>query len=1217
MSDKQLRELLGELSSEGRRESGGVFTLDWRKAREKLQKFRLVDPHRWVVHAVMGALAGGATAVHVQTDADDCVVRFDGPPMPPEQMQDLFSYLLADLDDERARELALAYYTAAALRPSRLQLDSGGYRLRVNGAEVEVVPSDREATLNELAVRERVSWKVVRQMVTRQTPEAEILTRACRQAPVWLNGTCLAEPWEPSAVVTVGAGSIQMESTGLHLTAEPPEGCRGAAVALWADGPPEGVVKFLRYGVQVSEKQLDLGGHRVMALLDAPALRLNVSQSDVLEDARYEELIEYLRGLVKQALIGLARRPELAPNQIDLLREMCALKLTLPGKLEEPYLRALAEAPIWENHAGELVGLPLTGLCVTRSRWKHPCLLGRTVLQHHPLLDRIYPTSWDGDPMLREAQNAYDRRRAWEEAVPGPVELHGYYLRVHDFTLGQIGFLEESSRPTVLMCFKDRRPLGAVGNVEELPPGLEIAVNRDDFKLDLSWTHPERDAAWKAMLASLPLEAAYAGLDSRAHVMNFLQWRLARGDKSKLDPALEAVALFERLDGTRASLAQMRELAQIPYLEEPPPQDLRQEVATAFLLTSDQWAVLTHFLGEDRLVDQQSKLDPLLREREFMARPEVELWDLLPGIARVDIEGGRLVLEKRAPARKFVVEALYRGRLLERLELEPAPFGSVLGRMEIEGRARPSPSYDRVGRGRAELLNWLTGRLPLLALRYATDFPDAPTLLEYFCAQLPPDWATSQDELVRAICALPLLVGGLTLDGLHVLITRRQPPELRQSEKLILTGLVGRSALEMPRAEELVEPGRLPEMPEGYELTLTLPEPWKGMLGLTRRKSSKIRVFGRKSATKRCPVGFQASLVEAPAGTDWHRRFLELVSDIAREHASEHPDYLFYLMERGLERLDDIPVRGDVLGRPFTLSDLLAGPVAYLEPGQRAPAAPPDGPLYRLSEAQLKAWGEVFRLEKFVPPLTALEDLYPEREWLVRVKLDPPLEGELGVPLEGEAGEIRILGRGGWTSRPMPNHRGLLGVVRGDVPDLFELLPLERVEFELAALDRQDPPFRERVRGWRDWRTVGLGLAGSPLAPPPPPPPQEGTPAPHEVREPPMSDYQRLSVALKEQMARILGGDPELRKALPAEITFGPTPKGAFCHCTPDGRVILDEKHPLIARLLKAESPEDEYFYFLVSAVFSVINRARADIKDEHEREFHARLLAHLLKEDA
>ncbi len=1195
-------ELLDSLAREGRQVSRGTFTLDWRKAREKLQRFQLLDPHRWVLHAVAAAVAGGASEVRVRTDADDCEVSFDGPAFPADQLEQLFACLLSEQHDDRLRELALAVNAAAALKPSRLIFRTGTVAMELAGTDLRLT-SIPAVERNELAVRERVSWKVLRQLVSGRTPEAEILTQSAWQAPIKLNGASLAHPWDPKAPVTVQSGAVAMVPGPYHTTANLHE-CRGAALALSGGTKRDGILRILRYGVEICQRQADLGGWSVEAMVDAPQLRLNVSQSDVLEDESYRSLLIWLRSLVRLALIDLTRR-DLTEDAAELLRLMASHKLT-PGPPAPGLGQALAGAPLWRDHAGRPVSLlgalenyAASGMLrVTGARWEHAPLQGQVVLQSEPLLGKIFPRIEEGDSLLREAAAAHARRTAWEQGAPGPVRLGQtcYLLRVA-LPQGEIGFHGDPAEKARLFAYKGGRALVST-TVEELPGGLDLALECD-LTPDEHWLHPVRDGAWEALLASLeePLENAFTALCRldpariRAHVLGFMLHRVGRGDTRTLSNEMEALPMFTRLDERRMTLAQLRG-RDVGYLAEPPPAEMRAELAEVLLLTTDEWTVLAHYLGEERLQDASALLAPRLRECEFLARPVLNRKRVRDGLVSLDLPNGWLLLERRPVfGTRFEVEALFQGRLLERVVLDAPPFGCVAGRIEVEGMAVPSPRYDRVGKGRADLVRWLQAQLIALAVRWASVEPRAAGLLDYFCGLT---------ERPAEVEALPLLTEGVSLEELRARVEAGDPPELSQGEKLVVSRLVGREALERVAAEPVLAAGELPAME--YEAVYELPA---GRVGLTRGRSSRIRVPGRKEAVKRCPVSFQAALREAPEGTDWHRGLLETVEELALERASQSVDYLIYLSERGLgERLAGVPVHGDVLGREYTLGQIVDGPVEYLGAGQPAPGEHPAGPLFRLTPEEVKRWAELFVLVEYRPPLTTLDDFFPGREWLVRVRLE---EGELGVPREGEAGELRLLGPAGWVSRPLPEHRGLLGVVRGDGANL----PFEQVERELAACP-QDEAWLRRVRGWRDWRTLGLGRAESPLAVF-----QEGTAEPHEVEEAPMSDYQRLSEALREQMLRVLGDDPELRKAVPDRgFDFKDLQKGALCECTPDGRVFLNPKHRLVQHLVETPSPEEEYFYFLMSAVFSVINRARLDIKDEHEREFHARLLAHLLKED-
>lgn len=57
---------------------------------------------------------------------------------------------------------------------------------------------------------------------------------------------------------------------------------------------------------------------------------------------------------------------------------------------------------------------------------------------------------------------------------------------------------------------------------------------------------------------------------------------------------------------------------------------------------------------------------------------------------------------------------------------------------------------------------------------------------------------------------------------------------------------------------------------------------------------------------------------------------------------------------------------------------------------------------------------------------------------------------------------------------------------------------------------------------------------------------------------------------------------------------------------------VFRRDHPVAAMYNKSQNPQK--VVFLLSALVSVFNRAEATYEDKHEREFHARILDHLLQ---
>lgn len=68
---------IDELLKEGKLDSSGSFSLDSKKALEKLSAFQLADPSWWVLKVVQAAVASRAPRIDIQLDADSSIFIFE------------------------------------------------------------------------------------------------------------------------------------------------------------------------------------------------------------------------------------------------------------------------------------------------------------------------------------------------------------------------------------------------------------------------------------------------------------------------------------------------------------------------------------------------------------------------------------------------------------------------------------------------------------------------------------------------------------------------------------------------------------------------------------------------------------------------------------------------------------------------------------------------------------------------------------------------------------------------------------------------------------------------------------------------------------------------------------------------------------------------------------------------------------------------------------
>lgn len=125
---QEMADLLGTLKQEGKVDSSGIFTMDLRKAIEKLAQFQLPQHYFYIPKMVQAAVAGGATWVQVKINESRVLIEFDGRPYTADELANLFTYLLTDRDKDKHRHLrhmATAINTAVALEARTVQVDSG------------------------------------------------------------------------------------------------------------------------------------------------------------------------------------------------------------------------------------------------------------------------------------------------------------------------------------------------------------------------------------------------------------------------------------------------------------------------------------------------------------------------------------------------------------------------------------------------------------------------------------------------------------------------------------------------------------------------------------------------------------------------------------------------------------------------------------------------------------------------------------------------------------------------------------------------------------------------------------------------------------------------------------------------------------------------------------------------------------------------------------
>lgn len=508
---------LEELRGEGRLESTGTFTLNPRVARRKMRIYQLAEPHHYALLLIAGCLGRGATSIEVESGPADCVVRALGTGLTREEADRLLPSLFSSPAGREARKLRLLAFAlngAMGLAPLRVQLRSReGVGIVLTGSRESVTTKagGSEPGLS-IRVQGRLNWKVFRRREL--GPEGAAVLARCGWVPadVRVNGRpverkrllpCVAvlslSSGDPEAAL-VGPG--RRSAVTLTRTTDRPVSLLLGLPSRPLDEPR---LHLVRWGVEVSVRPCPELPIPVQAVVNCPDLRLNVSQSDVVEDSVYRSLVE----LVNRELLALLEALAGGFGQLeDSARE------TARGYLLR-FLQAGVEVPASVLQAGLLRqadGSPVSlaalqtdyrrrgCLHVTRRHWEVLPLGGVPALwldeMSEPLVASWFGRRVPAEPLLEEALAALARRRRWERRAPqAPTVSRACRIRLPlEGFEGELG-LERSSLPGWEIAYYKRRRLLAVQSYPEdhpehggrFPTGLRVAVNHDGLEPTETW----------------------------------------------------------------------------------------------------------------------------------------------------------------------------------------------------------------------------------------------------------------------------------------------------------------------------------------------------------------------------------------------------------------------------------------------------------------------------------------------------------------------------------------------------------------------------------------------------------------------------------------------------------------------------------------------------------------------------------------------------------
>lgn len=350
-------DFLDSLKSEGALATRGQFQLDQGKAREKMEKFQLVNPYLYVLELIQGAQLLGASQIDVFVDADEMRMTFDGDGLSAEEMTDIYSAAFSRDPDDRIqakRHFAIALTAIGAINAAEVRMvmkarDGAAQFIRRKDEEsIEPVALDQDS--NEFYVKEKFRFGHLFEFLDASgtaLEEAKILQRRCTfsRIPIYVNGKNVSRghylPDDIDHVVEIDwdgdRGLLGIKDRPLHAPDR------------------RSKLNLVQNGVLITD--IRLSGHHVAVegVIETSRLTKNLSQSAFVADEVFEHLInEVIDSAVLESMCDWVQQVQVSTSNYTVLREIAVAKfkemVVEKPKPESPLHRlatTLERLPIW------------------------------------------------------------------------------------------------------------------------------------------------------------------------------------------------------------------------------------------------------------------------------------------------------------------------------------------------------------------------------------------------------------------------------------------------------------------------------------------------------------------------------------------------------------------------------------------------------------------------------------------------------------------------------------------------------------------------------------------------------------------------------------------------------------------------------------------------------------------------------------------------------
>jgi hypothetical protein len=621
--------LLDRFRSGSELDSVGHFTLDEKRAKNKMARFQLVRQSDFLLLVIQAAVAAGCSSIHITTGLKRIVLRAPDSSLDPKKVEALEDFLF-----DTRREV-VSYYLLGVARNAVTPFCKEDPTIEMNGQDLTM-----EATLKE------------------PFPDLDLhLHNFLTYCPceVFVNQKPLCRiPLKDSRLVSLNDGEFSL-------------------------------LTLVRHGVTVGDKHLEFKVN-FRAVVSHPDFKVDASFFDVVEDELYDEALLCVRLEAHEALARQAReyQPD-DPARTELLDWLCEA-------LPDPAGAALRECPLFvlADRAGavSLSDLSLQMGAGTKLLYSYHRLNLQldtpVVLLDEPeilsSLKKLFPGGLsDSTAAYRRKLERLQHIEQWENSPRDTTLGPGTYLATEKVDgpdwQAQIGFLgPPGGESHIDMLYQGK--LLCSERLEKVPPGATAVINFDEVEINESFTRPQ-GRRFRSILTTLKawLERLFDTIELTGEqiypaLLEYLDGCFKRQHAPLPRVALTA-PLFPTTDGRFLSFEEIKALPRVALGErvrysERLPGHLLPE--TMLMYQERIHELLTGRLGRSQVEDLRELQERLSRLDEQLANPrppkldvQVDLWQELE---REDLLGEMgLIYERAGPVVRL--SFMHKGALLE------------------------------------------------------------------------------------------------------------------------------------------------------------------------------------------------------------------------------------------------------------------------------------------------------------------------------------------------------------------------------------------------------------------------------------------------------------------------------------------------------------------------------------------------------------------------